>query len=230
MTKSMFRFFLVCWVAFFGLSSVALATELFDGDPISGGVWDSQGTHDGVVLYRKRVAETKLFAVRGDIVIKASLKNVAEVIENPIHWTGWAEGGKNFEILEEVPGKPRVVYQTIDLPPLVKDRDVVYAFGSKPLGDGVLIEGRSLPYLKTAYPKDTVGVRADMIIGRWIVTPLSANETNIQMEVLIDPEGWLPDWLVNMVQRTYPVGLLVGLRDYIDGLDFAAEEAAAPAP
>ena len=60
-----------------------------------------------------------------------------------------------------------------------------------------------------------------MPIGRWILTPVSASQTNIQMEVLIDPEGWLPDWLVNMVQRTYPVGLLVGLRDYIDGLDFA---------
>jgi hypothetical protein len=34
----------------------------------------------------------------------------------------------------------------------------------------------------------------------------------VTLEIHSDPKGWIPKWIVNMVQRTYPIKLFKALK------------------
>ena len=52
----------------------------------------------------------------------------------------------------------------------------------------------------------------NLVVGRWFLRPLGPNKTDLTIEVLMDPKGYLPSWFVNIVQRDYPIDTLTALR------------------
>ncbi|MEE2962253.1 MAG: START domain-containing protein [Myxococcota bacterium] len=195
--------------------SPVFASKGFKGDPIAGGTWESLGHNEGVSLFRKRLEESSIFAVRGDILIEKPVGVVAGAIYDHTRWTKWTDGLAYSKLLHQARDAKKIVYQAFDLPAVVKDRDVIYAFWIEPRGKGLLIEGRTLQEVTQTHPIQSVGVRADLIVGRWILTPKTPTTTLLRLEVLMNPKGWFPNWFVNILQKRYPVTILTGLRKYL---------------
>ena len=178
-------------------------------DPLGKGFWEDLGTKKGIVLKRKRIAGTKLFAVRGETTVNSSIERVGSVLCDHTRWIEWTESLSDAKLLARGPGGEKIVYQAFDMPAIIADRDVIYAFHIVRHDSYVELTGgtrRNLP----SHP--TVGVRMNLVLGRWFLRPLDEDRTHLVLEVLMDPQGSLPSWFVNIVQRDYPVDTLTALR------------------
>lgn len=170
--------------------------------------WEALGSKKGVKLARKRLPASSLFAIRGEIVIASTVEKVARAIYDETKWTKWSANTAQALLLSNGPDTMKTVYQGMDMPFILSDRDVVYTFGYEYIGDTLVFIGRTLPYRNS--PK-SVGVRMHLLEGRWFLKRTENNQTHLVMEILMDPKGSLPTWFVNLVQRDYPVGLLTSL-------------------
>jgi len=68
----------------------------------------------------------------------------------------------------------------------------------------------------------TIGVRAQLINSQYKLVPKGKHQTEVTVEILSDPKGMLPAWLVNLVQKSWPVKTLRGLRNQVKK-DFVKE-------
>ena len=170
--------------------------------------WEQLGAKKGIKLARKQLPASRLFAVRGEMVMPASIDKVASVIYDETRWAEWSDTTSQAMQLSSGPGNMKTVYQAVNMPFILSDRDVIYTFGYEYVGDRLMIIGRTLPYRNS--PK-TIGVRMHLLEGRWFLKPVGENKTHLVLEILMDPKGSLPSWFVNLVQKDYPVSLLTSL-------------------
>ena len=178
-------------------------------DPIGAGSWEKLGTKDGVKQARKRIKGNDLFAVRGEAVLEHPLDRVATVINDHTRWNEWAKAVTSSKLLARDQSGDKIVYQAFDMPMLISDRDTVYKFGMKWQGQTLKIVGQSVEHPQAP---PTVGIRTKLITGRWSLSPEGPQRTRLVLEVLMDPMGRLPSWLVNIVQRNYPADTITNLR------------------
>ena len=193
-------------IAITGMSNAYSAEP---SDPMGAGRWESLGALEGVKLARKSIRGNNLFAVRGESVIPHSMDRVATVINDHTRWKEWAHGMISAQLLERANDGTKIVYQAFDMPLLVSDRDTVYSFAMTWEGDRLKILGQSVPHPKAP---PTVGIRTNLIAGRWFLEPMGPQKTHLVLEVLMDPKGSLPSWLVNIVQRDYPADTINQLK------------------
>ena len=188
--------------------------------------WETLGAKKGIKLARKELPASRLFAVRGEVLVPAPIAKVASVIYDETRWTEWSKTTSEAAQVSSGPNNTKTVYQAVKMPFILSDRDVVYTFGYEYVGDTLMIIGRTLPYRNT--PR-TIGVRMHLLEGRWFLKATAENQTHLVVEILMDPKGILPSWFVNIVQKDYPVGLLTNLSKQAQKADVRPLQLPSPA-
>ncbi|MBT6488737.1 MAG: hypothetical protein HOK97_03180, partial [Deltaproteobacteria bacterium] len=54
-------------------------------------------------------------------------------------------------------------------------------------------------------PKTDCCVRGWLSRAYWRFTALPGGKTKIEVEVITDPKGMIPTWIINLVQKSWPV-------------------------
>ena len=114
--------------AFLSVLLSSIGTASAKDDPLGKGFWEDLGTKKAIVLKRKRIAGTKLFAVRGETTVNSSIERVGSVLCDHTRWIEWTEILSDAKLLARGPGGEKIVYQAFDMPAIIADRDVIYAF------------------------------------------------------------------------------------------------------
>ena len=102
-----------------------------------------------------------------------------------------------------------MIYQVFGLPWPVNDRDYVYDARAYWKGEKLVLALKSTKHPKA--PK-TIGVRANLKHSYYYLTPKGENKTHVVVEIHTDPMGSLPSWLVNIIQKKWPIKTLSGIR------------------
>ena len=71
----------------------------------------------------------------------------------------------------------------------------------------------SIKSTKHSKAPETVGVRAQLNQSKYLLEPLGENKTRVTVEIHTDPKGLLPAWLVNLIQKGWPVKTLNNLKN-----------------
>jgi hypothetical protein len=183
------------------------------GDKADKFEWKEINDKDGIKVYRKGVEGSKIVAFRGVGVIDASPLKVLYVIGENEHRGEWVDRLYISDVLEQVSPSEFVLYAAYKLP-IFSNRDYVYrgkAF-SRPDGS-VVVNIKSEEHPKA--PK-TVGVRAWLNKCVYLLTPIDGGKkTQIDVEVHTDPKGSMPSGIVNLVQKSWPLKTLSGIRKQV---------------
>ncbi len=171
--------------------------------------WEEIGNEDGVKSFRKDVPGSKIVAFSGETVIKASMERILWVLMSNEHRKKWVHRLKDSRVLERKSKYSAIIYQEFGLPIPISNRDYVYQADVKRSGTGAIVDIRSTTHPKA--PK-TVGVRAYLRRCQYVLEPRGPGETFIRVEVHTDPKGLLPSWLVNLIQKKWPLNTLSGIR------------------
>jgi len=176
--------------------------------------WEEIDDSDGIKVFKKDIPGSDLVAFKGSAIINASAQKVLWVLTDPHHRTDWVDRlMKNVE-LETISELEKILYQSFKMPFIISNRDFVYKSTlrkDKKTGNYHL----HMRSVKHPNAPETIGVRAELINSYYFVEPLKNGQSRIVVEIQSDPKGWLPTWLVNLVQKSWPYKTLKGLRNQV---------------
>ncbi|MEE8410829.1 MAG: START domain-containing protein [Myxococcota bacterium] len=176
--------------------------------------WEEINFEDDIQVFRRDVPGSDLVAFGGVTVMDAPLENILWVLATNDRRKEWVDRLYISTILEQSTPYDYVVYQAFELPVILANRDYVYhaRVVRDALSGVVRLEMSSIEHPDSP---ETVGVRANLINSRYTLTPIGPNKTGVAVEIHTDPRGWLPTWLVNIIQKSWPLKTLSGLRNQV---------------
>jgi hypothetical protein len=172
--------------------------------------WESVDEADGIAVFRRDVPGSPLVAFKGVTTIEASIDKVLWVLVDNEHKTEWVDMCTESRVLERISDHEVVIYQRFSLPWYLSDRDYVYRARAVPEEHGAI--RLVMSSCEHAAAPATVGVRGRLVESCYLLTPLGDNRTRVSVEIQTDPCGMVPDTLVNLVQREWPLKTLRGVR------------------
>ena len=179
--------------------------------------WDKLGEEDKITFYRKSFKNSNVQGVAGAALISSTPGKIIDVLMDHEHKSDWVDKFHSSRTLATPSMLTSVQYAAFSMPFPVSDRDFVYQykFYYKQKQKMILVDVSEAKHAD-APPSKTVGVRGKIIMGKYRLYPRNkGKETYVEVEYLADPKGWLPTWVVNIVQKTWPLKTLKGLRKQV---------------
>ena len=177
------------------------------------GVWEAYGGENGVQLWRKRVEGSSLIAFRGETEIPASLAKVSAVLYDVDRRTEWMADATDCRELRVISRLEKVEYNRTRTPWPLQDRDFVYRtlveVDRAPREIRIFISSVEDPSMP---PRDGV-VRGRLMSSSYVLTETpDRKSTRVKVEIHADPQGAVPTWASNWVQKNWPQVTLDGIR------------------
>jgi hypothetical protein len=203
--------------------ALAFVSLLLWQEPLRAGVrewqnagWEKVTSEDGITTFRKSFPDSEVKGVGGECIINASIGKILWVLMDNDHKSEWVDKFKSTRTVDTPSDLSNIQYAAFKMPFPVADRDFVYRydFSVDQATNAVIVEVKSVEH-PNAPAKDTVGVRGEVIHGRYVLQAKGPNQTFVKAEYLADPKGILPAWVVNLVQKSWPYKTLAGLRKQV---------------
>jgi hypothetical protein len=201
--------------AAFAVQGIALA-----GAPTKPPAWELFDEEDGVRMYRRDVPGSDVVALRGEGFVAAPIARVASVLIDRKRATEWIDRLVKTKLLRAISETESINWNHIKTPTPLKDRDFVFktVLTTDPAQKKVLFSYYSVT--DPAAPVTDDYVRGEFQQGKFELTMASRKNkdgsvtrgTIVVAEVVVDPRGSVPTFLVNMVQKSWPYKTLTALR------------------
>lgn len=176
--------------------------------------WEPAGIDNGVKVFRKEIPGNPFVGFKGIKKIPLPMAQVGQLLldQNTENRKQWVDRVQEFVFLEYSPRRA-VFYSSYGLPWPISDRDYVIeselAFNDAKRE--MIVTLKSVPHPEAP---ETVGVRAIIEHSRYRLKAISATETLAEVEILTDPRGNLPAWLVNLIQESWPANTLNSMAEF----------------
>jgi len=195
-----------------GMASPAATQRL----PKSGATeWYFIDETDGIRVYARDRPGHTLPLSRSVGEVQADFFTIAAVLADGTRHSQWMPHCMNAELLAQRGDFDQVFYQQVSAPWPVTNRDLVFRAVTeyKPRRGEMLTRFGTVSH--PAYPPRDGFVRIPKLEGFYHLRALGPARTLVTLEVDADPGGLLPDWLVKMVTRKFPLDSLSNLREQI---------------
>jgi hypothetical protein len=175
--------------------------------------WQRVKEKNGVVVFRGDVAGSNVVAFRGVSVIDAPIGNVVSVIYDVSRIKEWMSDLESSRVVEKKAIFTKIEYNRTKAPWPLADRDFVYSVDVKvnkaDKSVDILIENAT----HVQAPEVPGVVRGELRSSRYFLQAIEGNtKTQIEVEILADPKGSIPKWVVNLFQRGWPSNTINGIR------------------
>lgn len=158
--------------------------------------WELKKDTSGIKVFTKKVPGSAINPFRGEMVVKARLSSFVALLDDDKACSQWifnCVSAKTIEKKDEATSFRHVINK-IQWP--FKHRDVAFSsvVTQNKANKQIVI---SLAAASNRYPLQKDMVRVKQMKASWVFTPMKNGEVKVAYEVLADPEGNLPKWLVN---------------------------------
>lgn len=204
----------------------APAAARADG-PTQAPQWELFDEEDGIRMFRRDVPGSSIVALRGEGFIAAPIARVASVLADRKRSPEWIDRLVKTKVIRELSETEAINWNHIKTPMPLKDRDFVFktAINTNPAKKQVVFSYHSVK--DSLAPEYDAYVRGSFQSGKFELT--MAERTNkdgtktrgtiVVAEVVVDPRGAVPTFLVNMVQKSWPYKTLSALRRQVQKPD-----------
>jgi hypothetical protein len=176
--------------------------------------WKQVTKKEGITVWQKTLPNNPFVAFRGELLMNASIKKVLAVLNDQDHKTAWMHQCTANYVVEHVKMGHLIIYnRTGSTFPFVADRDVVAETKLVVDQDNATI---NISAKNISHPKQALVdgvVRMQHMDLHWTLKFINKRQTMVTYQVLTDPGGWLPAWVVNLVAKGIPYWTLKGLAE-----------------
>lgn len=175
--------------------------------------WKKISDDQGIIVYQKKVKGLDTISLRGETIINAAPRVIAEVMADNTTAHEWVPLVASRKTLKELSPVHRIEYTHIKMPWPLTDRYFVNIGKAELLPDGSI----RMHIKSHDKPQDLVPSTPDKVLGilhysEFSLTSLDQGlRTHVRIEVNTDPRGSLPTWIVNAAQRSWPRDFFTGL-------------------
>ncbi|WP_210448663.1 START domain-containing protein [Vibrio crassostreae] len=178
--------------------------------------WKLVRDKQGIEVYNRKIEGNDFKEFRAEADIQANLTSIIALFTDTSVGTQWVENIDKMEEIERFSEAHTVTKTYTKAPWPVSDREAIVEnfIEQDPDTLTVMITQHGRPNYQPNEDKRIV--RVAHLESRWILTPLDNNTTHISYQVLSDPGGSIPSWLINMVAVSQPYKTLLGLSEMLD--------------
>jgi len=195
----------VIWSVLFFIGSTSLAAEV--------PAWEKIDDDQGIQVFRKDMPGSDIVAFKGAGMVDASMEKIFWVLCDAEHEKQWVEMLIDNYVMEQYTPFDRLQYQNFDLPWPLSDRDFVYRAAATMDEKGRLhLKLNSVENVKNP---PTRGVRAELMSSGFVLTRKPDGKTWVEVSIFSDPKGVLPTWVINLVQSSWPMETMLGIRKQV---------------
>jgi START domain-containing protein len=173
--------------------------------------WEQIADKEGIKVYRRSVAGSRLKSMRGVGIVDAPVRLVALVLLDDPRAHEWVDSLAESRVVRTLSPYEYVEYNHVAMPAFVRDREFVTRVSlalSRPLATAYI---RSVPSDDESI-KHTKIIRGTLA-GYYALTAIDGGKrTMLTIELHSDPAGLLPAWLVNWFQKDWARATIVGIR------------------
>ncbi len=173
--------------------------------------WKPVLDKEGIKIYSSFIPGSKVKAIKAECTFKANASQVAALILDVEAAPDWVYHTKSCALLKQVSPADLYYYSEVSLPWPLQNRDFVthLMVSQNPQTKVVVIDG---VVVKGYTPEKKGIVRVTEAVGKWVITPLPAEQLSISYNIHVDPAGNLPAWLVNLFALEGPYQIMKKLK------------------
>jgi hypothetical protein len=185
--------------------------------------WEEFDQEDGIRMFRRDVPGSDVVALRGEGFIEAPITRVASVLIDRKRSTEWIDRLAKTKVLREVSDTDSINWSHIKTPSPLQDRDFVFrsVLTTDARAKKVFMKYESVT--DPLAPETDDFVRGQFKQGRFELTMATQTKrdgtkvkgTIVLAEVMVDPRGSVPKFIVNLVQKGWPHKTLTALRKQV---------------
>ena len=175
--------------------------------------WKLVKEKDGIKIFAKESTESPIKTLKAVGLINARIENVVAILRDVKSASSWIPNLIERRYIRNISDTEAILFDVSDMPWPVQDRELIVHHKL------TLSEDRkSLELNFNSVDDNTISthidrVRAKFNLGKITFTP-KGEQTTIDLEILVDPKGAIPKWLVNILQVSMPYDFLNSLNIY----------------
>jgi hypothetical protein len=177
-------------------------------------VWTLVKNKKGVKVYTRKVDGIDFKEFKGVITLKTSLTSLVALVGDTEGLPDWIENCAKVQLLKRVSEKETYAYTLSKAPWPVMDRDAVVHNVLSQDNDTLVITVKQTGKPDHIKPKKNI-IRVKRIEGFWQFTPQEDGTVQVVYQVLSDPSGALPAWLVNSSVVSQPYKTLLKMKKMV---------------
>ena len=181
--------------------------------------WKEVKNQDGISVYTKKRLGSSIVIAKGLVTIDASPEAIVRVLDDNAGHVKWIPYLLESRQLEAITDKERLEYNLFDAPWPASNRDFVFHVTAYPgeQHDSIVFKMKSES--NPLMPEQDGIIRGALLESTFRLNKLEPNKTQVELLFQADPKGWIPLWVVNIVQRAWPFKVLKGLRERVASLE-----------
>ncbi len=203
--------YVVFFILVFALSACKTTSATkwieIDQEPLT----DNEKTEFTIIVEKKNSPEDEVNTYRGTTTMPISIERIAYVLDDTEGKIEWVSRLEEENRLEGNPSSYRsIAYQHYNLSWPVSDRD--YVIESK----WTVMKDMKLPtailsiksIIRDDVPEIKGRVRGQLDRLVYKLEKLESNKTKVTVEVMVNPKGLLPNFMINLIQKEWPITTL----------------------
>ena len=172
---------------------------------------DNEKSEFIIIVEKKNSPEDEVNTYRGTTTMPMSIERIAYVLDDTESKTEWVSRLKQENRLEGNPFSYRsIAYQHYNLSWPVSDRDYVIESKWSVMKDKklptVILSIKSI--VRDTVPEIEGRVRGQLNRLVYKLEKLESNQTRVTVEIMVNPKGLLPNFMINLIQKEWPITTL----------------------
>ena len=203
--------YVVFFILIFALSACKTTSGTkwieIDQEPLA----DNEKSEFTIIVEKKNSPEDEVNTYRGTTTMPMSIERIAYVLDDTESKTEWVSRLKQENRLEGNPFSYRsIAYQHYNLSWPVSDRDYVIESKWSVMKDKklptVILSLKSIA--RDTVPEIEARVRGQLYRLVYKLEKLESNQTRVTVEIMVNPKGLLPNFMINLIQKDWPITTL----------------------
>lgn len=176
--------------------------------------WSLALNQRGVKVYTRKIEGIDFKEFKGVVTIETSLASLVALVMDANAAPNWMKNCSQSQVLKQTSSREATFYSLSRAPWPVKDRDSIihHLISQDPETRIVTIKQTSKP--DTIKEKKGV-IRVKRIEGAWQFTPQKEGTVEVVYQVLSNPGGAIPAWLVNTMVVSQPYETLLKMQKVV---------------
>jgi len=177
--------------------------------------WRQVTNDKGIQVYTIDIPNTDIVKAKAIAQIKSPLAKIRQELDNIESRHEWVPFLKQSKLIVVNSATKRLEYSLFSAPWPASNRDFVYSLELvKESSDQLVFKMHSI---KTdMMPENKKHIRGEIFESIYTLTKINENLTRVELSYHADPKGWLPSWIVNIIQRVLPYKILRNLRERLE--------------
>jgi hypothetical protein len=199
-----FVFFLLIIISCIGLTSFITNDE----------EWKLKKYGNGVAVYNREIPNTIIKELKAETQIKTSLSSIIALLNDRETYPDWVYRCGKSMMIKKISDSEGMYYQTVVAPWPVDNRDFVVDVKVVQDSKTKVVKQFStcMPNYISPIPDH---VRITEFDALWTLTPLKNGLVKCEYQLLVNPGGNVPAWLVNLAAIDGPYETTVNLKERV---------------